>query len=632
MLDFLSTDPKIERNNDILNNYASCFYCGIRTPDILVQCGQCDYKFCNGFSDSIQSSHIIFHMQKSKHKTIKLSKIKCNESLYSDEDIMEIINCEYCSTSNIFELYFYKDIQNKNIEFLCQFHYEKKIKESKDYQETKFIENNFKKIVSQEKSKKRSFINPVLTEIPNNLEDINLLSDCDIGIIYYNEELLESVDPITQRFLNKVKDRYIYKPLIFSELNYVRQIYQTKQEYPIELKLEKEKDELFIIINNSFKDINLNIGKRVNFSQEPKNIEEIFNKNDDDDDYKCQNGIPIEFFGLISQIIPGKDSKMIVILPIDKDLSILRNNLGLYYMRENYCEIPYFRMLKGLDCFVNNRRNNTSNLIHNQILGIGSQDNIKELDELEMKNIFNDYGELNTRQRKCLRKVFEQSLNMIQGPPGTGKTLLASFIIYNIFLKRKDEKDKILVCAPSNSAADNLAISLLKIIKALEKNEKNKDKGNQNNIKDNKKSKSYNYKKMKILRVYPKTRELLNIINNNELTEISLHTILEYEIEKLYENNEEEEEEIEETIEDKELNNLINFLYDNSIIENNFENENIKESMKHHENKNHKSYKGKTEKLEEVKIGCKKLKNIIRNIIEEYDIIISTCSTSFEKN
>ena len=302
MLDFLNADRKIEQNNDIVNNYTSCIYCGIKTSDILVQCGQCDHKFCNGFSDSIQLSHIIFHMKKSKHKTMKLVKKKFNEILYADDDTLEIISCGYCSVSNIFELYFYNDTQNKKLEFLCQFHYDKKIKDSKDYQEKRLIEYNFKKIVTQEKDK-RSYIDPMFVEIPNSLEDINLLGDCDMEVIYKNEELLESVDPITQRFLNKVKDKYssdddyydIYKPLIFSELNYVRQIYLKKQEYPIELQLEKEKDELFIIIKNTFTDINLNIGKRVNFSQEPKKIEEIFNKNEDNDDDDDDIKIKVDF-------------------------------------------------------------------------------------------------------------------------------------------------------------------------------------------------------------------------------------------------------------------------------------------------------------------------------------------------
>ena len=330
MLENLAGNEKVEENHENLNNYTSCFYCGIRTSDILVQCGQCDYKFCNGFSDSIHSSHIIFHMRKSKHKTMKFAKKKINESLYSDDDTMEIIVCENCYVSNIFELYFYKDTQNKKIELLFQNNLDKKIKATKDNQEKKLIKNNFKKIISHENDKKSSFIDQLLVEIPKSLEDVNLLDDCDMGVIYKNEDLLESVDPITRRFLNKVKDRYssdddyydIYKPLIFSELNYVRQIYLKKQEYPIELELDKEKDELFIIINNSFKDINLNIGKRVNFSQEPKVIEEMFNKNedDDDDDYNDQSGFPIEFLGLVNQIIPSEDNKKIIILPVDKDL------------------------------------------------------------------------------------------------------------------------------------------------------------------------------------------------------------------------------------------------------------------------------------------------------------------------
>ena len=521
---------------------------------------------------------------------------------------MEIIACEICTLSNIFDLYFYKDDHNKKIKFLCQFHYDKKIKESKD---KKLVENNFKKIVTQENIKKRSFIDPMLVKIPNSLEDINLLDDCDMGVIYKNEKLLESVDSITQRFLNKIKDRYsseedyydIYKPLIFSELNYVRQTYLKKQEYPVDLELDKEKDELFIIINNSFKEINLNIGKRVYFCQGQNNYEIMLNKNDDDDDDDYEvSADPIEFLGLVDYIITGEYNKKIIILPIVKKPSIIKNNLGLYYMRENYCQIPYYRMLKGLDYFHNDSeysKNHISNLIFNQILGIGDQDNIKKLDKMEMKNIFNDkelitnidnYGELNTQQRKCLKRIFEHSLNMIQGPPGTGKTLLASFIIYNIFKKRKDKQDKILVCAPSNSAADNLAISLLKIIKALEKNDEN------NNVKN----KSNKNKKMRILRIYPKIRELLNKTNNNELEEISLHNILEVEIKKykLMKLNEiylEEEEE-------NEMDNLINFLQDNFIKENNLKSKNIKNNINQNEKKYTKDFIEKSKNLEEIKI------------------------------
>ena len=119
-----------------------------------------------------------------------------------------------------------------------------------------------------------------------------------------------------------------------------------------------------------------------------------------------------------------------------------------------------------------------------------------------MKTIFNEnelitkidnYGELNTSQTKCLKKVFKNSLNMIQGPPETGKTFLASFIIYNIFQKRIDDKDKILVCAPSNSAADNLALCLMNLNKSFDaiifENDHNNKIYNKNEIENIKKLK-----------------------------------------------------------------------------------------------------------------------------------------------
>ncbi len=106
-----------------------------------------------------------------------------------------------------------------------------------------------------------------------------------------------------------------------------------------------------------------------------------------------------------------------------------------------------------------------------------------------------------------MEKVFSNVLNLIQGPPGTGKTFLSSFIVYNIFQFRKNKTEKILLCSPSNSAADNLASNLIKV---------NKVTG----------------EKMKILRVYAKSRENLEI--EPEIKKISLHKVLE---EKLKEEN-----------------------------------------------------------------------------------------------
>ena len=662
MMEIMKDDPIIEHKIEVSNNYSSCIYCGINNIDVLVQCGNCEHKFCNGISDLISESHILYHMKKSNHKTILYPKNKINEELYFDDQTMEIISCGYCKVSSIFELYFYKDIEKKKIEFLCEFHYNKKLEEAKE-EEKKEIKSKFNKMITcidNDKKNKTYFIDSVFAKIPDSLEDLNLLDDCDFEMVRKNEDIIQLTDPITQRFLNKVKDRYesseeyyeIYKPLIYSEYNYVKRIYDSKQEYPIELYYsdhEKEKY-LYFEISKDFNGINLGLGKRIQLSEEPKQIEQLLNITNDEGN---QRGAPINFTAAIMNIIPNRNenNKKIVIIPITNDINTIKNNLGVYIMRENFCEVPYYRMLNGLDSFNDEKKSHTSNLIHSQILGIMEENLIKEMDEKEMKNLFNEnefitkidiFGELNTHQVKCMKKVFSHSLNMIQGPPGTGKSYLASFIIYNIFKKRLDENDKILVCTPSNSAADNLASYLLNLNNSLtiKENLNENDTENKNNNKNNldkSKEKKDKNRKMKILRVYPKVKELLEI--NKNLIEISFHNKLNYAIEEYKEmkkkmiSHEEEEIEDDEILEEKKLKeeNKSFSNFDDSIIKNisykNNEIENISQNINENLKKNNKNKKGKNINIE---LSAQKIKNISDNIINEHDIIITTCSTSYD--
>ena len=328
---------------------------------------------------------------------------------------MEIIACGYCDVSDIYDLYFYRDIKNKKIEFLCQFHYNKKISDSND-KEKAFIKDNFRKIVYNEKNENNMkgllFIDPLLVEIPNTLEEMNLLDDCDIEVINKNEDIIQSIDPITQRFLNKVKQEYesdndyyeIYKPLNFSELSFVKRLFDSKQEYPIELFYSDKKDEnfLYFIIDNDFTDVNFSLGKKIEFSEEPKKIEKLFEIESDNENEEDRRGTPLNSIVVITKIIPIKEEKCnkIAFLPVNiNDINYIKHNLGTYIMRESFCEVPYVRMLFGLDSFVNNNSNSTSNLIHSQILGNIDKDKIKDFDKIEMKKIFTE-NELITKNEE----------------------------------------------------------------------------------------------------------------------------------------------------------------------------------------------------------------------------------------
>lgn len=63
-------------------------------------------------------------------------------------------------------------------------------------------------------------------------------------------------------------------------------------------------------------------------------------------------------------------------------------------------------------------------------------------------------AELNPSQLEAVASVLKHPLSLIQGPPGTGKTVVSTTIVYHI---NKQTNESVLVCAPSNVAADQLA-------------------------------------------------------------------------------------------------------------------------------------------------------------------------------
>ena len=229
---------------------------------------------------------------------------------------------------------------------------------------------------------------------------------------------------------------------------------------------------------------------------------------------------------------------------------------------------------------------------------------------------------------------------MIQGPPGTGKTFLASFIIYNIFQKRKDVQDKILVCAPSNSAADNLALCLLKLNNSLNIINENENKvekenkiNNNNNI-NNEKNNNEQKGQMRLLRVYPKVKELLEV--NKSLIDISLHKKLKSAIEqykqmKINVSNNNKEEYSEES-----MFGYFDNMTNENILPYNYQNLNSFYSLNSNSlnsllgEKSQVINENKKSELINIKDNPKKIQKITNNIINEHDIIITTCSTTYD--
>lgn len=66
---------------------------------------------------------------------------------------------------------------------------------------------------------------------------------------------------------------------------------------------------------------------------------------------------------------------------------------------------------------------------------------------MEKLNYFNGL------QVYAVKHAIQRPLSLIQGPPGTGKTVTSATIVYQLV---KQNGGPVLVCAPSNTAVDQL--------------------------------------------------------------------------------------------------------------------------------------------------------------------------------
>jgi len=109
------------------------------------------------------------------------------------------------------------------------------------------------------------------------------------------------------------------------------------------------------------------------------------------------------------------------------------------------------RMKQALKIFLKDETS-ISNYIFYKILGYNTQDqyiNANIPKQLSVQGL----PELNHFQMNAVRKALTTPLTLIQGPPGTGKTITSTTLVYHLV---KQKMGKVLVCAPSNIAVDQL--------------------------------------------------------------------------------------------------------------------------------------------------------------------------------
>ncbi|ELA41314.1 uncharacterized protein VICG_01687 [Vittaforma corneae ATCC 50505] len=223
---------------------------------------------------------------------------------------------------------------------------------------------------------------------------------------------------------------------------------ECRKEQEIKENMKQENMTLLIdgcyckfIVQKTNSDFKVNVGDELKFSQRP-GLSFV--------GYVCE-----EQFSDLIRVKIDVDS-----LPSGHTLeNIPRNGYTVEFI---WNPTTYNRMKNALQSLYNKKKSNT---IFKYILK-GVKETMKEIEVFQPKKFF----ALNQSQEIAVKAALTRTLTLIQGPPGTGKTMVSAVIVYNLV---KHYGKKVLVVAPSNTAADQLAIKIndtgLKVLRIMSK-------------------------------------------------------------------------------------------------------------------------------------------------------------------
>lgn len=408
-----------------------CGYCGITKLDRLIKCNDksCQRWFCNGCTDDYSASHIVFHMTKSKHKEVVTS---------SDSVIPETeLKCYHCDSKNIFLLGFLESKDGSSGIILCR---EPCLTNCK-MEDENFNKSDWKSLICDKK------ILETILPLPEDKElkicqnvSIRTMSKLeDKWVKEFNSRLKENnqdnQNTQPQTFLQNVKLIYddgqdyleTFEPLITAEEDYDKKIKENQKKQQIKSSFTKRGKKVIarFIFPKEDNEIKLVPGDELKI-YEPKTLQS----------YK----------GYIIKMEIDDE----VHLELEKTSKVPPD--GIYMAEIVWKGTSFKRMLDGLYTFANDKESVSSFLYH-KILGHEIEEkkiNISINKELVVRGL----PELNYSQNQAIKKALQSSLFLIQGPPGTGKTVTSAAIVHHL---AKANIGKVLVCAPSNIAADQLS-------------------------------------------------------------------------------------------------------------------------------------------------------------------------------
>ncbi|KAL0252219.1 hypothetical protein GEMRC1_001431 [Eukaryota sp. GEM-RC1] len=426
-----------------------CAYCSLAEPSCLAQCDCCKKWFCNSKLGS-SGSHIVNHLVRSKHKEITLHP----SSPLGDT----VLECYSCGCKNIFLLGFVPAKGENIVVLLCR---EPCLSRTKnpDWSLDKWLPLISDKsllpwvlrppTVAETEQSKVSLLSSAqanaLEQLWNSRPEATLT---DLVSIQKGDGLLLQADvsKVPLSFEDGLHYDHVFSPLVQLEADNDRKVKESQSASGITVRWENTgqkhrlacfhfpsfsaESELRLVPGDELKLRYAGDGRHAPWSCIGHVLR--FNPNDE----------------IVVELKPGHACST---APVDCSIGFTADFV--------WKSTSFDRMVKALARVANSNKAMTPS-IKTMLLGHEAKSepiNVSGIHSFSAPNL----PELNPSQQQAVRAVLSSPLpiSMIQGPPGTGKTLTSASLVYylvQLLNKNPGKNTFVMVCAPSNVAADQL--------------------------------------------------------------------------------------------------------------------------------------------------------------------------------
>lgn len=413
----------------------ACKYCGIHDPGTVVMCNICKKWFCNG-RGTTTGSHIVNHLVRAKHREV---------TLHGDGPLGEtVLECYSCGVKNVFVLGFIPAKADSVVVLLCR----QPCAAQNSLKDMNWDQEQWKPLIAD-----RAFLS-WLVKVPTDQEQIRARQISAVQINKLEELWKDNVEATFQdlekpgidtepsQVLLRYEDGYQYKrifqPLVKLEADYNKKMRESQPQEHVEVRWDvglNKKTIAYFTLAKTDGDLKLMHGDQLRLTYNGElgsNFTSIGHVVKVPDNYGEDIGLELENAN-------GA--------PVD-----CTSNFAIDFIWKS---TSFKRMENALKSFAIDS-NSVSNFIYSRLLGHGRHDGSDDI--VFRGNIPKHFSapnlpDLNRSQVYAVKHAIQRPLSLIQGPPGTGKTVTSATIVYQL---AKLNGGTILVCAPSNTAVDQL--------------------------------------------------------------------------------------------------------------------------------------------------------------------------------